>query len=397
MVIDEQNIKNIDSLKDRLKKGARSAALRDIVSKSYEFFEFIAADDQINLDFINENIPLNVVGNHILTQMVSAAKIYEVESFVLDHCKELISFVTKYKYITIPDEEINLYDEIDLCNCLLIIVWAREVGIQIETQELLILFEARKVEPSAVETTFEVPDSPLPSNTVAAAGSCYGYRENDVIYLMNGRGVIRELSAKNALCFQIDGDGGVVYLKSSCGSGKNTVVALSDEEYPTATAVALSIRDFQFAYILEDRTLKTNIPFARSISAKGLRFKKVCVSKNQLLAITEDDRVFSSDHGLLEMHNVRKATAGQDGQIVYLTTNGEVYMSQSGRCIAKNVLDVDYCAKGLVMRFQEHISLWKDGRMNMLIEDLTQEMAVSDTGIVYRIKDGSVHICEFDH
>ncbi len=394
MVIGGQNIKNIDGLIERLKKENRSEALRDIVAKSYEFFEFIAyASDE--LSFVNEDVPINELKNNILIHMLEAAKKCDTEQFVEKYYLRLFSWVEKYYQAVIKtdDIEIEIYDEKSLCNCLIIVIWAKEVGINIELQEILQFVKKRQAPPPPPPKSSD--SHTVDGVTVAASNNHYGYLENGIIYVVDSFGNKRQISAKDALSIQIDGDGSVIYIKRQCEKGVNNIVALSDEEYPSAAAIAISVKDFQFAYILKDGTLKTNIPFARGVSADGIIFKNVFVCKNLLLAITADDRVFSGDHGILAMSNIKKATAGAEGNIAYLTHSGEVYINSTERCIAKNALDIEYCKHGLVISFQEHISIWREGRINILAEASAIEMAVSDTGVVYRIKDGSAHICKF--
>ncbi len=404
MVIGGQRIRDIAGLKDRLKKGDRRTALEDVANKPYEFYELIA-DASDELSFVNANIPINDLGNNILVKMAGVATSGDTESFVRGNLQSLISWVNKYysSIIKSSDIEAELYDEIELCNCFLIVIWANEIGLAIELHEILqfikkkVRIESRITPGSSGEKIHSTADQSFAfaKKTVAATRDCYGYMENDTLYLTDRDGNKRTIITNNAVSFQLDGDGGIVYLKENQSGNGNNVIALSDEEYPTANAVAIAVKDFQFAYILEDRTIMTNIPFARGASADGILFKNVFVCKNLLLAITTDDRVFSSDHGILDMRHVKKATAGIDGKIAYLTQNGDVYIHDSEKCISRNALDIEYCKHGLVIRSQEYISLWCDGRMNVIAESVTLEMAVSDMGVIYRTNDRSVHIFEF--
>jgi len=230
--------------------------------------------------------------------------------------------------------------------------------------------------------------------TVAAEGAQCAYLDDGGVCVIDYYGDKNVYRLSGVGDIALDGDGGVVCLKKPYFEGVENLCAVSDEEYPEVSAVAVSVCGYQYAVLLHDGAVRSNIPWSHKAMAEKVPLTAISVSENLVLGITRDHRVFSSDDGIIGFENARKAVMFGNS-VAVLLLNGNVYIGKSNHCVASDVSDIEACKNGLYMLQDDAICMIdSNGHKRVVAEEAASEFAVSESKLIYRKKNGGIEFCD---
>ncbi len=410
MVICNFNVTSLPMLKYIIHENSSQTVMADIFHNPYVFFDTITPFlDNLFDECEKMDLPI------VLADAFSAIQQGSAEAYLPEHHPHIIDAILKKKssfasaYEALKDN----YASFDICICMLACFLCESIGLIFSASDMeAFLPPLPSSAPSSrhhngipyensqdemMEGFFLEQNHLMYKNTrvrdvktVATQGGFCAYTDVDGICIVNESGKKRILSVNDVGDIALDGDGGIIYLKKPYTDWTSNLCAISDEEYPDAAAVALSVCGYQYALLLHDGSIKSNIPLSHKAEAELEPLIDLSVSQNLILGITQHHKVFSSDDGILTFQEAKKALAfGRYLAVLHL--DGRVSLEAQGRYVADHVQDMEGCRHGLFILQNGAICLLEpNGRKRILVENNVLEMAVSDHKLIYRKLNGTV-------
>ncbi|MBQ8388220.1 MAG: hypothetical protein IJX46_04795 [Clostridia bacterium] len=413
MVICNENIRNIPSLKFLVEENGAKAVLHDVWRAPYAFLKLIKP---LMEDFIDEygdsDIPVG------FSELENRWDDGDLEEYINDNADILISIALKFDCSLAAecDKLRKVCFDRDVCVCLLIDLLCRPIGLFLKADDLLDILphkEIETIEPEAEAEAataekvssdpdgFDVSEDEVRYNgkvirhrrTLAAGKNCVAYVDGDKVSVLRGK-YVDEINCTNVGEIALYGDGDVLCARMPYREGENNLCSFTDDDIEDGDAVAISACGYQYAFLTHSFDVYSNIPFGARVP-KDVTLVDISVSHNLVLGVTDDGRVFSSDDGMLPGYTNAVKAVAYCGSIAVLTSDGNVCFSGTGKTVSGiGAHDIAFTDSGLAILEPCGISLIdKNGRSRMLVEGKIDEMAAAGSRVIYR-KSGSVSIID---
>lgn len=425
------------TLKGLVKANGADAVLKDILNKREDWFYYIktAPINMFNVDDIAELPPvLTNLQKAIDNSAVSACK------YINNNAKDILEALKEqYKeQFSGVNELLKNHAADDVCCLALITLVTANFGLPFKVkgnekdnknENETIKEEKTKANEDEIEKEEEIfvsaslPKKPqetidnkagfqIVSNEFGAALYYKGIFVKSMKTLAIGHGVYAYKQAGNVITGTIAGNtinerpcdaveialdhaNDLIYIKSPEKNNRN-LIAISDIEYPDDfSCVSISFKRAQYAFLSDDGRIVTNIPItgdsplADAVSGDK-KLVNVWVAHNFIMAVNEDRELITSNEKT-GYKGVKKACYNGKSMAI-LGLDGCLRLNNSEAVAFTDVVDMEFCEKGLVVHSKDGIALLngQNNKYQELVRGEIIEMAVSDDGIIYRKRNLNV-------